>query len=168
MRISENTLHLAGFALAHAAWSVSDLSAGDLLCPLAFVEEAGERKLLRFEAASQEQAIGNALATLDEKRLLGNSWAFVREGVVRKGEEELDVLVAMVWAPGMAEPLCFTQPFEPFAKRGTFRVLGKLEVVNVEGSTEGHDMIAEIVREGIFQHSKVAPLWPQWEATDAA
>ncbi len=168
MKISEETLHLAGFALAHAAWSVSDLPEGDLLCPLAFVEEPNERKLLRFEAESQEQAIAHALATLEEKQSLGKAWAFAREGFTRKGNDKVDVLLIQVWAPGMTEPLFLSQPFEPFARRGKFRVMGKLEIINVAGSAEGHETITEIVREGIFQHPKVATLWRQWEATDAA
>ena len=50
-------LRLAGYALAHAAWSVED---GETLCTLAMVERPGdnerdnerhnERELLRFEA----------------------------------------------------------------------------------------------------------------------
>jgi len=64
--------------------------------------------------------------------------------------------------------LFLSQPFEPFARRGKFRVKGKLEIINVAGSAEGNETIAEIVREGIFQHPKVATLWCQWEATDAA
>ena len=35
---------LAGFVLAHAVWSVSDLPQGELLVPLALIEKAGQRK----------------------------------------------------------------------------------------------------------------------------
>lgn len=50
MQFDKSLLSLAGFAFAHAAWSVSDLSEGELLVPLALIEKSGERQLLRFEA----------------------------------------------------------------------------------------------------------------------
>jgi hypothetical protein len=168
MRTDENTLHLAGFALAHAAWSVSDLPEGELLCPLALVEEAGEKRLLRFEAESQEQAIGNALSALEDEKSKASAWAFVREGSINSDEGKTDVLLVVVWAKGMNEPLYLMQRFKPCAKRGAFKILGSLELVNGEGSKESARTITEIVREGIFKHPKVAPLWPQWEATYAA
>lgn len=57
--IPESVALLAGFVLAHAAWSVSDLPRGERLVPLAVVETAGQRQLLRFEAPTQEQAISD-------------------------------------------------------------------------------------------------------------
>jgi hypothetical protein len=167
MEIHEGTLHLAGFALAHAAWSVSDLSEGELLCPLALVEDGKERRLLRFEAESQEQAIGNALATLEEAKTEATAWAFVREGTVSTEEGKSDVLVVTVWAQGMKEPLYLSQRFVPVGKGGTFHIIGPLEIINAEGSKEGVRVITDIVREGIFEHPKVASLWPLWE-TDYA
>jgi hypothetical protein len=168
MRIDENTLHLAGFTLAHAAWSVSDLPEGELLCPLAMVEEGGERKLLRFEAESQEQAIGNALAALEVEKSKASTWAFVREGTINTSQGKTDVLLLVVWAKGMNEPLYLSQSFEPYAKRGVFKIVGPLEIVKGEDTEESAQTITELVREGIFKHPKVAPLWPQWETTHAA
>ena len=49
----DSLMLLAGFVLAHAAWSVSDLPKGELLVPLAVVEKNGQRQLLRFEAQTQ-------------------------------------------------------------------------------------------------------------------
>lgn len=48
--VSEATLKLGGFVLAHAVWNVSDTDADELLCPLAVVERNGQRELIRFEA----------------------------------------------------------------------------------------------------------------------
>lgn len=42
MPVPEATALLAGFVLAHAAWSVSDLPEGQLLVPLAMIEEGFE------------------------------------------------------------------------------------------------------------------------------
>lgn len=44
----QRALALAGFVLAHAAWSLSDTDDDDLLCPLSVVERGdGECKLTR-------------------------------------------------------------------------------------------------------------------------
>jgi hypothetical protein len=60
--IPEAASLLAGFILAHAAWSVSDLPEGDFLVPLAIVETGSERKLVRFDSETQEQAIAECKA----------------------------------------------------------------------------------------------------------
>ena len=76
-----SALPLAGFVLAHAAWSVSDLPEEDLLCPLALLEDSeGGRRLVRFEAESQEQAITLGKETLSSPDAGTNAWAFAREG----------------------------------------------------------------------------------------
>jgi hypothetical protein len=78
---SAETLHLAGFALAHAAWNVSDLTPDDLLAPLAFIEESGERRLVRFEADTQEEASRSGKAAMEEASQSADAWAFAREGL---------------------------------------------------------------------------------------
>ena len=52
-------LRLAGFALAHAAWSVED---GETLCTLAMVEVRGDRELVRYEADSITESVDLAQA----------------------------------------------------------------------------------------------------------
>jgi hypothetical protein len=96
---------------------------------------------------SQEQAIENALFELEKEKSAGKSWAFVREGLLRRGEEKTDVLLTTVWAPRMATPLYLSQAFEPFAKRGAFRLLGPLELIEVEASATDRERITRIVRE---------------------
>jgi len=52
---------LAGFTLAHAAWSLSDTDDGEPLCPLAVIEQHdGARRLVRFEVGSDHP--GDVLA----------------------------------------------------------------------------------------------------------
>jgi hypothetical protein len=65
--LSTDSLVLAGFALAHAAWSVSHTADDELLCPLAVVQDADDRRLMRFEAAAQEPAILNARMAMHAK-----------------------------------------------------------------------------------------------------
>jgi hypothetical protein len=90
--VSDALALLAGFALAHAAWSVSDLPKGELLVPLAVVEKNGQRQLLRFEAKTQEQAIAQAKAALTQRQPELDAWAFVREGLLSEGTGTVDVL----------------------------------------------------------------------------
>ena len=72
----DSLILLAGFVLAHAAWSVSDLPKGELLVPLAIVEKNGQRQLLRFEAPTQAQAIaeGKVLEGAEAARVV--SWLY--------------------------------------------------------------------------------------------
>jgi hypothetical protein len=58
--IPHAALSLGGFTLAHAAWNLSGIEKGELLCPLAMLEKEHGRELLRFEADTQEEAIFGA------------------------------------------------------------------------------------------------------------
>ena len=81
--VLESTLHLAGLALAHAAWSVSDLERGQALAPLAFVRRGTDLQLLRFEAETQELAIQGGRAALAQQQSTLDAWAFAREASLR-------------------------------------------------------------------------------------
>src|SRR4051812_395451 len=78
--LPHTALALAGFALAHAAWSISDTEDGELLCPLAVVESKdGARRLMRFEADTQEEAIVAGKAAMRDATGDAAAWAFARE-----------------------------------------------------------------------------------------
>ena len=81
MLTPESAILLAGFVLAHAAWSVSDLPKGELLVPLAVVEKNGQRQLLRFEAQTQDQAIADGKGTIARRQSEFDARAFGREGL---------------------------------------------------------------------------------------
>src|SRR2546425_10308417 len=83
-------LLLAGFVLAHAAWSVSDLPNGELLAPLAMVERGGHREITRFEAASQAAAIAEGRAAMAKLGTSVDAWAFAREGLIRENGGPVD------------------------------------------------------------------------------
>ena len=161
--ISDSLLLLAGFALAHAAWSVSDIPAGELLVPLAVVEKNGVRQLLRFEAKTQEQAIAQAKAALTERRPELDAWVFVREGVMSRGASKVDVLSVDAWAKGMGHPIGFVQELRPYSS-GAFRVRGDALAI-VDGKTldraEGARLVEKLY-EGVLQHPKAGQLWPGW------
>ena len=164
MTIPEAALLLAGFALAHAAWSISDVPEGELLVPLAMVEEAGQRRLVRFEDATQEEAIRKGKAAMAELTATADAWAFAREGLMPEAGGKVDVFSVDFWAKGMREPATLIQRFEPFARRGKFRVIGQPELVvkgRVQESKATEDLLPRI-RAGIAQHQKVAALWDTW------
>ena len=80
MPIPESALLLAGFVLAHAAWSISDTP--DLLVPLAIVERGGKRQLNRFEASTQEEAIAHGKEAMTALSADADDWVFAREGLM--------------------------------------------------------------------------------------
>lgn len=154
---------LAGFVLAHAAWSVSDLPKGELLTPLAVVEKGGQRQILRFEAETQEQAIAEAKATLAKRQGQLDAWAFAREGLMAEGPGTVDVLTIDAWAKGMTRPITFVQKFQPYSS-GAFRIRGDAVVV-VDGKALTGTEATKLVRTlygGVSGHAKAGPLWQGW------
>ena len=159
----DSVVLLAGFVLAHAAWSVSDLPKGQLLVPLAIVETGGKRQLLRFEAQTQEQAITEAKATLAKRQGQLDAWAFVREGLMPEGSRKVDVLTVDAWARGMTRPITFVQKFSPYSS-GAFRIKGDAIVVVGGKLVEGAEATELVKRlhEGVSQHPKAGQLWHGW------
>jgi hypothetical protein len=156
---------LAGFVLAHAAWSVSDLPKGDLLVPLAIVEKGGKRQLIRYEAETQEQAIAEGkaeMSKLSAEREV-DAWAFARENQFKEGDKYVDAISVDAWAKGMKAPITFVQRFQPYAS-GKFKLLGDPWVVidgKIQDPPVARDIIAELNR-GIQSHPKAAEHWSDW------
>ena len=159
----DSLILLAGFVLAHAAWSVSDLPKGELLVPLAVVEKNGQRQLLRFEAQTQQQAIAEGKTTLANRQAQLDAWAFGREGLMPEGTGKVDVLTVDAWAKGMARPITFVQRFSPYSS-GAFRIKGDAMVV-VDGKVLEGPKAARLVSrlyDGVLQHPKAGQLWQGW------
>ena len=154
---------LAGFVLAHCAWSVSDLPRGELLVPMAMIEKSGYRQLLRFQADTQEQAIADGKATLAKRQADLDAWAFGREGLMQEGLAKVDVLTIDAWGKGMARPspssrsslLPRPEPFGSSAIRSIF-VDGKA----VEGAEAAR--LLKTLGDGVRQHPKVGQLIESW------
>lgn len=176
MKVPDSTLHLAGLALGHAAWSVSDLAAGEALAPIAFVRRGQDLQLMRFEAETQELAIQGGRAALEKQQSALDAWAFAREGLmdvkafdlkgIQSSEEgKIDVLAIDAWSHEMSEPITLIQAFQPNST-GTFLVRGDALVViqgqGVEGARAAR--MRALLYEGVLKHEKVAPLWKRWRA----
>ena len=154
---------LAGFVLAHAAWSVSDLAEGELLVPLAMTEKAGQRELHRFEAETQEQAIANGKTAMGKLSGTVDAWAFAREGQFDEGSGHVDVISIDAWAKGMTASLSFVQKFRPFAS-GKFELLGDPLVVidgEFQNPSASSDLLTKLNR-AIQSHPKAAEYWSEW------
>jgi hypothetical protein len=162
MALPESALLLAGFVLAHAAWSISD--APELLVPMAAVEQNGQRKMMRFVADTQQEAIAHGKS---EMTALGNDvddWAFAREGVLDEKGERADVISVDIGVRGSAQRITLIQRFEPYAKRHRFRLLGDPQV-SIDGQIQDPAKVKDLlttVRRGVGQHPKVALLWDTW------
>ena len=164
MAIPETANLLAGFVLAHAAWSISDLPEGDFLVPLAIVETEAGRKLTRFEAETQEKAIDAGKAFVSEQQPTASAWALAREGQINTSTGKIDVLVVEAWGKGMNEPITYIQPFQPFAS-GTFKILGPAAPV-VSGSIlspEQSEPLLDALYRGVSTHDQAASLWASWQ-----
>ena len=163
MKVGEQALRAAGLALAHALWSVSDLEDG-ALCPLAIIGDGETHlRLFRFEAPTQEQAI--ARAKREMAQVQGTPWAFARDGIIRKGEEPVDILSVDCWEPGMGAPVTVMQRYVPRGTSGRFRLRGPIEVV-IDGRVVREAAAAraiELVREGMLSHNSVAELLSEWQ-----
>lgn len=162
MAIPNPALIIAGFVLAHAAWSVCDVR--ETLCPLAIVEKDGKRYLSRFEAATEMEAIDKGKAAMAEATKTADAWAFARENLMPEGGRKIDVFSVTFWCKGMDSPAVLIQRFEPFAKNGTFKLIGEPMVVigGVEQKPEEVKELLQVVRQGVSQHPKAGSLWDGW------
>lgn len=164
MAVPEVASLLAGFVLAHATWSVSDLPKGEVLIPFAIVEAEGKREMSRFIADSQDQSIEKGKEFVTRQQASASAWALAKESQVNTNKGKVDVLVVETWQKGMKEPMSYIQPFQPYAS-GTFKLLGPAIPV-VSGSmidTAHSKPYLDILYRGVSSHPKAASLWSSWQ-----
>jgi hypothetical protein len=163
MGVSEGALILAGYALAHSAYSICELPEGELLVPLAIIDLDGKQTLHRFEAETQEQAISRAQLELEELRKTAEAYAFAWESTIKtKSGKSGDYLTVRVWDKEIDFELHVFQEFQPFFVENRFKILGNIQIaINGEWLEESHtENIVELVLEGIKMH----PEGNRWEA----
>lgn len=164
--IPDDVLLFAGYTLAHAAYSISDVGEGELLIPFAMTEVGGEQTITRFEADSQADAIASGkryIASIKEKSDL---WTLAREGTMKAvDEKDVDALVVSAGCTNLEETLAVIQPFRPNGGRDEFAILPDAAVVIGGQIEEGeeHIRLLTIVLEGVSYHPKAA-LWKTWRA----
>lgn len=160
----EIAARFGGFVMAHAALVASDLEEGELVCPFAVIEQAGKRKVMNFEADTQDQAVAQGRASLQQLEAGTTAWAFAHEGLMSTpgADTQQDVLLVSAWAPGIEEPLLLIQAFNP-APNGGFALVGELEI-EVDGSAPAPHVQAVLQAEamiGVGMHPRNVP-WEAW------
>ena len=116
-------LRLAGFALAHAAWSVED---GETLVTLAFVEiEAGDREAVRYEFETIPEALDAAHEHIAEQLRGGGHAALVVDGYMTlDGGERTDALFVDLFGTDGQRVGKIAQAYRP-AKRSRIPFVGR-------------------------------------------
>jgi len=164
MTIPDGVLLIAGYVLAHATYSVSDLNSGELLIPLAVTQTGETQEVLRFEAETQEEAIVKAKKELNKLKSSVDIYAFAREGRLKQeNEKEIDVIIIDAWEKGLNHKVTIIQPFKPNNGNSEFKILpGTMVVIDGESldSKKENDFI-KIVEEGISYHPK-GMYWNEW------
>ena|GEM_PF-1927585 len=157
---------LLGFTLAHAAWSIAEAEAEELLCPLAFIERDGNLELLRFENDTQEGALIKGKNYVDRYKKNANVSSFAREGLLPEKNKKIDVLLVESWSNRETESFGIIQKFIPNEGKGKFWLLDE-PIILINGVIQKEERANKLkgkLEQGIQSHSQVAPLWNKWKA----
>ena len=163
---SESAARLAGFALAHAAWSICDATHGELLTPFLIVDDAGAREMMRFEASSQDAAIEEGKRAVARLSSYVAIWAFAREGLLRlRGADAAqDVLIVEFAWRGQGESYAVIQPYEHASGREAFRLRGEPIITCGGGVLDAaaSKTLQGTLNAGARGHPGVADKWDAW------
>ena len=155
MSIPDDILLFSGFALAHAAYSICDVPAGQLLIPLFIAEHQGKREVRRFEAATQEEAITTAKRHIEAVDGTLDLWTFSREGsMVLPDDSRADVISVDASAAAFRGRLTVIQPFRSTSHSGGFALLGT-PIVALDGGEVSPDEESEcrrVLDQGFAMH----------------
>jgi hypothetical protein len=155
MSIPDDILLFSGFALAHAAYSISDVPAGQLLIPLFIAEHQGKREVRRFEAATQEEAIIAAKRHIQTVDGTLDLWTFSREGsMVLSDDSRADIISVDASAAAFHFRLSIIQSFRSTSHFDGFALLGTPIVAldGVEVSPEDQSECRRVLDQGFAMH----------------
>lgn len=163
MPLPAGPLQLAGFLMAHAFWTVSDLPADARYVPQTLCETArGERQMTSFEAESEEASLRQAEAYLEAAAPAFAACALARQAAVRLGNEPVPALVIEL-VEGGTPVVTVVQPFRP-AAQGGFALLGDEVVMDGRGPLAPLQaaQAAGEVRAGASDHPGLGEKWTAW------
>jgi len=155
---------LAGFVLAHAAWSISDLPNGDGFVPLAVVVVKGERHLQRFAATTADEAVAKGRAAMRTAMSSAEAWAFAYDDVTAIRGQRSRAIHVEFWSKGMAAPATLVQTYEPMTDSTRFKIIVE-PTIRIGGAPPDGNPKSESLRnvhKGIASHQRVASLWETW------
>ena len=165
MRPFESAIWFGGLVMAYAAWIVSEIEEGSLLCPFAFLQSGDERRVIAFEFESQAESVQRGEASLAEHRDTVDCWGFARDGLLSDSgsvQKKVDVLTVSSWRRGLDEPVILRQRYMP-NMGGHFRLLGAIEVA-VHGAVTpepAQTSFRSLAMSGVQSHPQGA-LWLTW------
>ena len=157
-------LQLAGFLMAHAFWSVSDLPPGGHYQPQSLcMRSDGNRALNAFEGATPLEQDAKARAFIKDGAGQWPDCAIARQVRVNTPTGEVDALVIDVVQYG-GNVMTVVQAFRPGPK--DFRLLGDELMMGDNGPLPPLPaaQAAAAMREGAVDHLALGDKWSQWEA----
>ena len=158
-KLHQPIIKLAGFALAHAAWSVSK---GETLCTMAFTENGSNRQLFRFEADTIPESVEIGRQHLNDLQAELERWILVFDGYVTLGDEKLDALVMQLWSHRPETLARIVQPYRPRTRLRRFKVLGNPIFADSAGALREDANYQQWFLDGVHEHPKVSELWEKW------
>lgn len=162
----EGAIRFGGLVMAHAAWVVSEIEEGSLLCPFAFLQTGDERRVIAFESESQAESVRRGEASLAEHQNDIDLWGFARDGflsdLTSSVQKKVDVLAVSSWHRGLAQPVTLHQRYV-MNPGGHFRLLDSLEIEvhGVVAPEPAQPSLRSLAMSGVESHPQGA-LWLKW------
>ncbi len=156
-------LQLAGFLMAHAFWTVSDMPAGSHYQPQSLcMRSDGNRALNTFEGATTLEQDAAAKAFITDGASRWPDCAVARQVRVGSPKGDVDALVIDVVQYG-GSVMTVVQPFRPGP--ADFRLLGDELLIDNNGPLPPLPaaQAAAAMREGANDHPGLGDKWSQWE-----
>jgi hypothetical protein len=160
-QLSREAIEFAGFVLHHCAEIADDNRQGELICPFAVLWNSEGRRVVAFEAETQEEAVERGWLSLEESRELGEWWAFGREGLLRTDNGALDVLLVSLWTPGHDDPFTVTQSFGRSHDGGVY-LIGQPELLL--GGRTGAEAVLKWDIDALWRGIESHPKGSRWSA----
>jgi hypothetical protein len=168
---TNRSLHMAGFALAHAAFSICEMTDGNLI-PFGLFRRwsllAPKTELSRFLTGTLEGAVAAGRSEVVARKPKCQCWALAFETFLTHSGGKVDAFTIEAGDKKMPVPFTVVQPFRPFAS-GIFQLLGPPGFVigDIGGRMaegEAFARFARELREGVWNHPKAPARWQAWGA----
>jgi len=168
---TDRALHIAGFALAHAAFSICEAAEGNLI-PFGFFRQgsllAPKTEMSRFFTGTLEGSVAAGRGEVAARKKKCQCWALAFESFLTHSGGQVDAFTIEAGDKKMPVQFAVLQPFQPFAS-GTFKLLGPpgLAMGDIQGRTvEGEEAarFTRALRKGVGNHPTASSRWQEWGA----
>ncbi|MCH5373996.1 MAG: hypothetical protein JJ992_08470, partial [Planctomycetes bacterium] len=149
-------MRLAGFALGHAAWCVSD---NEALIPFVLSERAGKRSLLRVTAERLEEAVEQAAARWEANPERAERAVLAYDGYVTIDDLRTDALIVKALEYGAIEsPVRVYLRYRPGQAGEDFAIYRPTLVVPTAPDLNRRQM-AQHLFAGLADHEQGSAVW---------